>query len=157
VIRTTSASETRAIGHRLGLLLRAGDIITLSGPFGAGKTTLVQGVGEALGIEEPLASPSFQLVHEYLPDQSGARLPFFHLDLYRIGDGAEALDLCIDDYIARGGALAIEWPAAAEPVLPADRLSLELQLEGDGRLVSVGAGGARGRELAARLEEATRC
>src|SRR5437868_13980651 len=86
VIRTGSAEETRALGRRLGELLQPGDLVTLAGPFGAGKTTLVQGIGEGLGIDDKLTSPSFTLVNEYLPSESGARLPFFHFDLYRLAD-----------------------------------------------------------------------
>jgi len=147
VIRTASAEETRALGRRLGELLRPGDLVTLAGPFGAGKTTLVQGIGDGLGIQEPLTSPSFTLVNEYLPDQSGARLPFFHLDLYRLDGAADAIELGLDDYLARPGAIAIEWPEAAAPALPVDRLDLELALDGDARLIALLAGGPRSAAL----------
>jgi tRNA threonylcarbamoyladenosine biosynthesis protein TsaE len=148
VIRTASAEETRALGRRLGALLRPGDLVTLAGPFGAGKTTLVQGIGEGLGIEDHLTSPSFTLVNEYMPAETGARLPFFHFDLYRLADADEAFDLGMDDYLARGGAVAIEWPQAAGGVLPADRLDLSLALDGDARVIELAGGGRRSTELA---------
>jgi tRNA threonylcarbamoyladenosine biosynthesis protein TsaE len=151
VIRTASAEATRALGRRLGELLRPGDLITLAGPFGAGKTTLVQGIGEGLGIREHLTSPSFTLVNEYLPAESGARLPFFHFDLYRLDGAAAAIDLGLDDYAARPGAIAIEWPEAAAPALPIDRLDLELSLDGDARSISLLAGGPRSAALRAAL------
>jgi tRNA threonylcarbamoyladenosine biosynthesis protein TsaE len=151
VIRTASAEETRALGRRLGALLRPGDLVTLAGPFGAGKTTLVQGIGEGLGIEDHLTSPSFTLVNEYRPAESGARLPFFHFDLYRLGDGAEAVDLGLDDYLSAGGAVAIEWPDAARDVLPSDRLDLTLALDGDDRTIQIAGGGHRSAELLGEL------
>jgi len=147
VIRTASAEETHALGRRLGELLQPGDLVTLAGPFGAGKTTLVQGIGDGLGIREHLTSPSFTLVNEYAPADSGARLPFFHFDLYRLEGAAAALDLGLDDYLARRGALAIEWPEAAAPVLPVDRLDLELALDGDARVITLLAGGPRSAAL----------
>jgi tRNA threonylcarbamoyladenosine biosynthesis protein TsaE len=146
VIRTASDEATRALGRRLGELLRPGDLVTLAGPFGAGKTTLVQGIGDGLGIAEHLTSPSFTLVNEYLPAESGARLPFFHFDLYRL-EGAAALDLGLDDYLARSGAIAIEWPEAAAPALPVDRLDLELAVDGEARAISLLAGGPRSTAL----------
>jgi tRNA threonylcarbamoyladenosine biosynthesis protein TsaE len=147
VIRTASAEATRALGRRLGELLRPGDLVTLAGPFGAGKTTLVQGIGDGLGIVDHLTSPSFTLVNEYLPAESGARLPFFHFDLYRLEGAAAALDLGLDDYFDRRGAIAIEWPEAAAPALPVDRLDLELALDGEARTISLLAGGPRSAAL----------
>jgi tRNA threonylcarbamoyladenosine biosynthesis protein TsaE len=122
--------------------------VTLSGPFGAGKTTLVQGIGLGLGIAEPVSSPSFGLVNEYLPATAGARLPFFHLDLYRVRDPLEVDELDLTEYLSRGGALAVEWPELALDLLPDDRLDLRLQLDGDDRIVEVAHVGARGARLA---------
>jgi tRNA threonylcarbamoyladenosine biosynthesis protein TsaE len=147
VIRTASAEETRALGRRLGELLRPGDLVTLAGPFGAGKTTLVQGIGDGLGIREQVTSPSFALVNEYLPADSGARLPFFHFDLYRLDGAADALDLGLDDYLDRPAAVAIEWPEAAAPALPVDRLDLALALDGEARTIALLAGGPRSSAL----------
>ena len=142
-----SAEETRALGRRLGELLRPGDIVTLEGPYGAGKTTLVQGVAEGLGIGQPVTSPSFALVNEYLD----GRVPLFHLDLYRLGGALEALELDLDAYLARGGALAVEWPEAALELLPDDRLALRLDLAGEERVVEVAGLGPRGQALAEAL------
>lgn len=125
--------------------------MTLSGPFGAGKTTLVQGIAQGLGIAGPVSSPSFALVNEYLPGDAGARLPFFHLDLYRVRDPIEVEELDLAAYFARGGALAVEWPELALDLLPDDRLDLTLSLDGDARVLTASAGGERG----ARLLDAT--
>ena len=146
--RSGSAAETAELGRRLGEALAPGDVVTLSGPFGAGKTTLVQGIGQGLGVAGTVNSPSFGLVNEYLPPDTGARLPFFHLDLYRVRDPLEVDDLDLGAYLARGGALAVEWPELALDLLPEDRLDLTLELDGDGRRLDVVAGGPRGERLA---------
>lgn len=125
-----------------------GDVVTLSGPFGAGKTTLVQGIGRGLGVAEPISSPSFGLVNEYMPFDSGARLPLFHLDLYRVRDPREVDELDLADYFARGGALAVEWPELALDLLPADRLDLTVRFDGEARLVEATTTGPRGARLA---------
>lgn len=150
-MRTTSAEETRALGRSLAGLLRPGDVLALGGTFGAGKTTLVQGIAEGLGAHEWLASPSFALANEYLPAETGARLPLFHLDLYRVGSAAEAFGIGLDEYVARGGVLAVEWPAVGLDALPPDRLELELGYEGDGRRIALRPRGARARALAEAL------
>lgn len=128
--------------------------MALSGPFGAGKTTFVQGIGLGLGITQPVTSPSFGLVNEYPPHASGARLPFFHLDLYRVRDAAEVDDLDLAEYLARGGALAIEWPEQAFDLLPDDRLDVTLAIDGDARILGLVARGPRGVRLLAALDAA---
>lgn len=140
--------ETVELGRRLGAALAPGDVVTLTGPFGAGKTTLVQGIGRGLGVADTITSPSFGLVNEYLPAETGARLPFFHFDLYRVRDPREVDELDLAGYFARGGALAVEWPELALDLLPDDRLELTLDLDGDARRIAVAARGPRGERLA---------
>lgn len=147
----TTAAATRAIGVRLGAALEPGDVIAIDGPFGAGKTTLVQGIAAGLGVRDAVVSPSFTLVLEYLPRATGARLPLFHLDLYRLRSVEEVVDLGIDDYLEREGALAIEWPALAVPLLPHDRLGVTIEPIGDARRLCIQAGGPRGQRLIAAL------
>ena len=142
-----------ALGHRLADLLAVGDVVTLAGPFGAGKTTLVQGIGQGLGIRGVLNSPSFGLVNEYEPTESGARIPFFHFDLYRVRDPVEVADLDIDAYVRRG-ALAVEWPEVAAELLPPDRLALSLSLDGDARRVDARTSGPRSNRLVAAIAKA---
>jgi tRNA threonylcarbamoyladenosine biosynthesis protein TsaE len=149
--RSESAADTVELGRRLGLALAPGDVVTLSGPFGAGKTTLVQGIGLGLGVSESVSSPSFALVNEYVPGTSGSRLPFFHLDLYRVRDPLEIDELDLDAYFARGGAMAIEWPELALDLLPADRIDLVLRLEGDARILELRTSGPRGARLAGAM------
>jgi tRNA threonylcarbamoyladenosine biosynthesis protein TsaE len=151
VVRTASAEETRALGRSLAGLLQPGDVLALGGTFGVGKTTLVQGIAEGLGARDWLASPSFALANEYTPAQSGARLPFFHLDLYRLGSAEEAFGIGLDDYLGRGGVLAVEWPTVGLDALPGDRLEIELAYEDDGRRITLRPGGPRARALAEAL------
>ncbi len=108
-------------------------VVTLSGDLGAGKTTLVQAFCKVLGVEEPASSPSFSLVNEYLyQDARGLSHPVYHIDLYRLKDFDEALDIGLPEYIDSGEWCFIEWPEIAAPLLPADAIELELTLLPDG-------------------------
>lgn len=107
--------QTRRLGEALGNAARAGDLLLLEGPFGAGKTVLVQGLATGLGIAQDVTSPSFVLVHEHR-----GRLPLFHVDLYRLeGLDAETLE-ALEEYVGGGGVCAIEWPASLPPDLRAN-------------------------------------
>lgn len=121
-ITTRSDDETRRFGERLGALLQPGDVVGLSGQLGAGKTTLSQGIGAGLGVEEPVSSPTFALVHEYQ-----GRYPVWHLDTYRVGSLDELIDLSWDDLLAGGGVILVEWPQRIEAALPAERLDITLR------------------------------
>jgi tRNA threonylcarbamoyladenosine biosynthesis protein TsaE len=151
VVRTASAEQTRALGRRLAGLLRPGDVLALGGTFGAGKTTLAQGIAEGLGAREWLASPSFALANEYLPAQAGTRLPLFHLDLYRLRSAEEAFGIGLEEYLRPDGVLLVEWPAVGLEALPADRLEIELEYEGEGRRIGLRPRGQRARELVEAL------
>lgn len=100
-------SDTHEIGQELGALAEAGTVICLSGDLGSGKTALVQGLARGLGVPEDyyVTSPSYTLVNEY-----PGRLPLYHLDLYRIADPEDVWDLGIEDMLAAGGVMAVEWP-----------------------------------------------
>jgi len=101
-----SPEETERLAGVLAATLRAGDVLLLSGPLGAGKTAFVRGLARGLGIEpDEVSSPTFTLVHEY----RGGRLRLFHADLYRLGT-AGAEDLGLDELSVQDGVLAIEWP-----------------------------------------------
>jgi tRNA threonylcarbamoyladenosine biosynthesis protein TsaE len=97
--------ETAALGAAIGAMLRPGDVVTLDGPLGAGKTTLARGLLAALGLEEDAPSPSFPIVIAY---EEGLRVPVWHVDLYRIEDAGEAEELGLDDALVEC-ALVIEW------------------------------------------------
>jgi tRNA threonylcarbamoyladenosine biosynthesis protein TsaE len=120
-----SEAQTRRFGARLGEFLQGGDVICLAGELGAGKTCLAQGIGRGLGIEGPITSPSFTLINEYR--QERARLPFYHADLYRLGEAKEALTLGLDEYFYGEGVCVVEWADRAPEALPAEHLWIELR------------------------------
>ena len=123
-------AATFAIGGALGGQLRAGDVVTLTGPLGAGKTSLVRGMLAALGFVGEAPSPSFALVIAYEPPE--VRLPLWHVDLYRIESPAEIVELGLDDALA-DSALAIEWPELAGEDAWPDALKLAIIPDGAGR------------------------
>jgi tRNA threonylcarbamoyladenosine biosynthesis protein TsaE len=110
--RTRSAAETEALGERLAVELGPGDVVLVSGELGAGKTTLIRGAARALGVREPVTSPTFTIGHTY----SGT-LPVSHLDLYRLAELDQEDPALLEDYLTADSVSFIEWPAAAEPWL----------------------------------------
>lgn len=132
---TRSAAETEAAGAEIARRLAAGDVVVVSGEVGAGKTTLIRGACRALGVSEPVVSPTFTIGRRY-----GGRLPVSHLDLYRL-EGLEGEDpALLDDYLRPDSVAFVEWPAAAEPQL-AGRRGLEVRLRhagGDSRQIEIG-------------------
>lgn len=152
-LHTYNADETQAVGRLLGELAQPGDLFLLSGALGAGKTTLTQGIVWGLGATEHARSPTFVLVNEY-----AARLPVFHVDLFRLSSPAEALDLGLEEYLQRDGVVVIEWAEKAEEALPQEHLWVELAYQGhtDHRVVRLKARGRRYRNLLAQLEAAAR-
>jgi tRNA threonylcarbamoyladenosine biosynthesis protein TsaE len=108
-------------------LCRAGDVVLLAGDLGAGKTAFTQGFGAALGIIEPITSPTFTLVNQYR-----GRLELYHLDVYRLDQVDEVLDLGLAEMLDEGGVTVIEWGDTIIPALPADFLEVRMRLgEGD--------------------------
>ncbi len=139
VIRTVSESpvDTAAIGHRLGRLLKSGDVVCLIGELGAGKTALARGIATGLGVEPSrVASPTFTLAREY-----AGRLPVYHLDLYRLSGSDEVEEAGLAEYIGGDGVALVEWPRIYSPLADMDRL--------DVTIVSPGAGDRRELELRA--------
>ena len=112
VERTSSAAETEAVGERLAAGLAPGDVVLVSGDLGAGKTTLIRGAARALGVREPVTSPTFTIGQRY-----PGRVPVSHLDLYRLADLGQEDPALLDDYLTPEAVAFIEWPGAAEPWL----------------------------------------
>ena len=102
---TQSPEETEALGAALAALLTPGDIIAYRGDLGAGKTALTRGLARGLGCREPVTSPTYTIVNEYL----SGRIPLFHFDMYRLHSADELFDIGWDDYLERGGICAVEW------------------------------------------------
>ncbi|MDA8164149.1 MAG: tRNA (adenosine(37)-N6)-threonylcarbamoyltransferase complex ATPase subunit type 1 TsaE [Desulfobacteraceae bacterium] len=150
-LRLESPEATAALGRRLGEAARPGDVVTLGGSLGAGKTTLTQAIGQGLGVPPTcyITSPTFSLLHEY-----PGRLPLYHLDLYRLGSEEELAELGVEDWLYGEGMAVIEWPDRLGSMLPAERLHIELRLESaTARTVTVTAFGSAWEERLAQLSD----
>jgi tRNA threonylcarbamoyladenosine biosynthesis protein TsaE len=142
VLRSDSPETTRALAARLGALLRPGDVVALSGDLGAGKTCFVQGLAAGMGIQGNVTSPTFILMRHH-PGQ----VMLCHADAYRLGSAEEFADLGLDD-VLRQGVLAVEWAEQVANALPADRVEVLLEANGeDSRRLWFRGGGPRSREL----------
>lgn len=119
---TLSRDALMAWGEAFGREVRAPRVVTLTGDLGAGKTTLVQAICRGFGVTEPVTSPTFALVHEY----AGGAAPVFHLDLYRLRDRRELLQLGWGEIVDAPALVLIEWPERAGDEIPADALRLTL-------------------------------
>jgi tRNA threonylcarbamoyladenosine biosynthesis protein TsaE len=143
-IRLNGVEETRGLAARLGRVLQVGDVIALTGPLGAGKTTFVQGLAEGLGVPAArhVSSPSFALVNEH-----PGRVDLVHVDFYRIRSAAELPELGMEEAYDRA-ATAIEWAERFPEWLPEDTLHLTLEVEADeARILKASATGPRARQL----------
>lgn len=116
-------AKTVHFGRHLGKQALAGDIFTLTGDLGSGKTTLTQAIGQGLAVPADcfITSPTFSLLHEY-----SGRLPLYHMDLYRLATADEVLELGFEDYLYGDGLTVIEWPDRLQDLMPADRLDIHL-------------------------------
>lgn len=122
-------AASRELGRRLAGVLAPGDVVTLSGPLGAGKTSIARGLLEALGLAGEAPSPSYAIVQNYAPPE--IRMPVLHVDLYRIEDEDELRELGLDD--ARyDSALLVEWPERVDADRWQDALALTLAFDDDG-------------------------
>lgn len=117
IYETFSAEETHALGKKLGEQAVAGDVYTLMGDLGVGKTVFTQGIADGLGIKEAVSSPTFTIVQVY----DEGRLPFYHFDVYRIGDVWEMDEIGYEDYFYGNGLCMIEWANLIEEILPEER------------------------------------
>jgi len=114
VIETESPEETFSLGMKLGEVCRPGQIYTLTGDLGTGKTVFTQGFAKGLGVEETVCSPTFTILQVY----EGGRMPFYHFDVYRIADVEEMEEVGCDDCFYGGGVCLIEWAELIEEILP---------------------------------------
>ena len=112
-ILTNSPAETEAIGAALGAIIPAGTILAYRGDLGAGKTAFTRGLARGLGYAEPVTSPTYTIVNEYL----GGRLPLFHFDMYRLRSSDDLWDIGWEDYLDRSGVCAVEWSENVEDAL----------------------------------------
>ena len=153
-LRTETADETRAVGGAVAELLDPRDTVGLTGDLGAGKTTLVQGIGRALGVDEHVASPTFTLIREYT-----GRLDVAHVDVYRLERVQDVVDLGLDEVGGPDRVLLVELGDAVEDLLPEDRLRIELTApdpSSDARRIVIEPSGGSWAARWERLERALR-
>lgn len=145
VFQTRSASETIRLGKTFGGRLHAGDIVALIGELGAGKTQFIKGLAAGAGVGKPnyVSSPSFTLINEY-----PGKVPFYHIDLFRLHSQKEAEGLGLEDYFNGGGITAIEWADKIPSLLPREMLSIHMLYTGmNARSIEVKGKGRRYEEL----------
>ena len=123
IIETTNAEETFKLGAKIGEQAKPGEIYTLNGDLGVGKTVFTQGVAKGLHIEEPVNSPTFTIVQVY----EEGRMPFYHFDVYRIGDIEEMEEIGYDDYFFGNGVCLIEWAELIQELLPEHIISVTIE------------------------------
>lgn len=127
IYESHSAEETHALGRQLGEKAKAGDLYTLTGDLGVGKTVFTQGFAEGLSIDEPINSPTFTIVQVY----EEGRLPFYHFDVYRIGDIDEMDEIGYEDYFYGDGVSIVEWSEKIEELLPMERTDIIIEKDLD--------------------------
>jgi len=151
-LAAASVDDTRAIGGAVGGVLRAGDVVSLTGDLGAGKTCFVQGAAAALGVTQAVLSPTFTLVREY-----AGSVPIHHVDVYRLRRLQDVLDIGFEEMVDGGAVVFVEWGDAIEALLPLDHLDVRIAIPDDdeGRTLRMAAAGeswtARWPALAAAL------
>jgi tRNA threonylcarbamoyladenosine biosynthesis protein TsaE len=140
--------ETEEFGKRLGSLLKSGDIVSLMGDLGAGKTTLTKSIGKGLGVEDYITSPTFTLINEYK-----GKYWVYHFDVYRLEDINELDDLGFEEYFYSDGVSIIEWGDRIEKFLPQERINIKIEKgkELDDRIVTIYGKGKRLEELVKEL------
>ena len=140
---TRSADETVDLGRKIGAFLQPNEVVALTGQLGAGKTTIIQGIAEGLGVKDYVTSPTFIIINEY----QGGRLPFYHVDLYRLEGTEEIEDLGIEEYFTRGGVCVIEWAEKLGALMPKKAEGIEIKVISENeREICLSSG------LAARLQ-----
>lgn len=147
IVRSDSAERTREFGFTLGSVVVPGTVIVLTGGLGAGKTTFTQGLGQALGVSEPVTSPTFVVAREH----RGQRLDLIHVDAYRVHSLHEWDDLDLDH---EGGVFVVEWGDRVAAALPVDHLTVAFDADDDNRTLTFTAGGPNSAQLLAEFEAA---
>ena len=125
---TDSPEQTEALGAALGRLIPPGTVLAYRGDLGAGKTAFTRGLARGLGYQEPVTSPTYTIVNEYI----GGRLPLFHFDMYRLGSSEDLWDIGWEDYLERGGVCAVEWSENVSDALEG-ALTVSIEKLGDTR------------------------
>lgn len=139
IARTSSVEETQRVAGALAGVVESGSVVTLDGDLGAGKTHFTQGLGVALGIAEPITSPTFNLMVAY----GDGRIPLYHFDLYRLESADQLEDLAFYEYVEGDGVSCVEWASKFPDDMPEDRLEVFISVEGEcERVISARAFGS---------------
>lgn len=149
-VRTRSVAETMHLGQLLGQALDVPLVISLEGELGAGKTHLVKGIAQGMGIEDEVTSPTFALVQEYWKaDSAKQKMDLFHFDLYRISDADELYYIGYEDYLNKYGIMIVEWASNVPSALPAEGLEIQIAYtpEEDVREITISARGAEAQRI----------
>ncbi len=133
---TNSPTETEAVGAALGKRLEPGAVIAYRGDLGAGKTAFTRGLARGLGYSDPVTSPTYTIVNEYL----GGRLPLFHFDMYRLASSDDLWDIGWEDYLERGGVCAVEWSENVDDAMEQAIYVTIQKLGGDVRRIIIEGG-----------------
>ena len=133
---TNSPEQTEAIGAALAKILTPGTVLAYRGDLGAGKTAFTRGLARGLGYIEPVTSPTYTIVNEYL----GGRLPLFHFDMYRLASSDDLWDIGWEDYLDRGGICAVEWSENVDDAMENAILVTIEKLGGDDRRITIEGG-----------------
>ncbi|MEI5994751.1 tRNA (adenosine(37)-N6)-threonylcarbamoyltransferase complex ATPase subunit type 1 TsaE [Candidatus Enterococcus mansonii] len=148
-ILINNPKETEKIAKMIGSVANAGDTIILSGDLGAGKTTMTKGIALGLGIDQMIKSPTYTIIREY---QQG-RIPLYHMDVYRIEDGAD--DLGLDEYFEGDGLSVVEWGKQLGEFLPTDYLDITISKDSEDmekRVLSIQAVGEKSNQFLKRIK-----
>lgn len=149
-IKINSLEETQDIAKIIGSVAQSGDVIILSGDLGAGKTTMTKGIAKGLEIDQMIKSPTYTIIREY---QQG-RIPLYHMDVYRIEDGAD--DLGLEEYFEGDGLSVVEWGKLLGEFLPVDYLDITLTKDSDNmekRILKVRACGHNSEQFLTRIQQ----
>ena len=138
IFLTNSPRETEAVGEALAKILQPGTVIAYRGDLGAGKTAFTRGLARGLGYRDPVTSPTYTIVNEYL----GGRLPLFHFDMYRLRSSDDLWDIGWEDYLDRGGVCAVEWSENVADALENPILITIEKLGEDARRITIEGGEA---------------
>ena len=136
--KSLSSNQTEQIASDIAAKLHGGEIITLDGDLGAGKTAFVRGLARGLGIDDRVVSPTFTIVNEY----THGSIPLFHFDVYRLGSADELYDIGWEDYLSRGGVIVVEWADIVSEIFSGEecirvRISKDMSISEDYRIISV--------------------
>ena len=128
LFHTSTSEETIDLGRKIGSLLKAGDVIAMTGTLAAGKTTITKGIAESLGVSDNITSPTFCLISEY----DGSKMPLYHMDVYRLEGAEDFVNLGVEDMLYGNGICIIEWSEKVQSELPKKTIFMKITPSEDG-------------------------